>query len=402
MEHIEIRAVTSRGELESAFEIWPAVFPENQAFFQDRLDNDPTYAMDTTWIAKLDGNIAAAIQIFPYWMWCGSQRLKVGGIGSVATLPEYRRRGLAQDILRLQSRWMKAHGYDLSLLFTGINSFYEQVGWRTLEDKQFVLDCSRIPNLSQPTDYTVSSFQSNDLPAVMDIYESFNRYRTASMIRSKEYWLGQFSWNVVEPAEFLIAKKDLKSIAFMRFKRTQNGELLIKDCCYLPGEEAAVFLLLHVCLKSAETPTTKLHAKLPADHIMSQWFQTWQATSEEVSHVMWKVFDVAGLLQKLSGTFTERVKSAREEFHRELPFRLLIRSQASEVLVSIREQYVEVETITERAEYHQAVDISDTEILKLAIQGIEGCKENKRIYENPYLQLLFPQQNYIFWDADSF
>jgi predicted acetyltransferase len=71
------------------------------------LDYDKAYSMETTWVALVNGVVAAAIQIFPFQIRWGSVELKVGGIGNVATLPEYRSRGLAQQILHRQSSFMK-------------------------------------------------------------------------------------------------------------------------------------------------------------------------------------------------------------------------------------------------------------------------------------------------------
>lgn len=118
METIDIRPVVTQNEFERACELWGTVFPEDRSFFQDRLVHDTSYHMDTTWIASVDGTIASAMQIFPYRMRWGSAELKAGGIGNVATLPQYRSRGLAQLLLRRQSEYMASHGYDLSLLFT--------------------------------------------------------------------------------------------------------------------------------------------------------------------------------------------------------------------------------------------------------------------------------------------
>ncbi|MEK3724683.1 GNAT family N-acetyltransferase [Paenibacillus sp. FSL H8-0034] len=129
METIHIRTIHSRKELEQIYDVWDTVLPRGKSFFQERLEYDNAYSTDTTWIAVIDGVIAAAVQLFTLRIRFGSLELKLGGIGNVSTLPEYRKRGLAQRILRRQSEFMKQNGYDLSLLNTNIQSFYEQVGW---------------------------------------------------------------------------------------------------------------------------------------------------------------------------------------------------------------------------------------------------------------------------------
>ena len=118
---IQVRQIINRQELENCYDLWDSVFEVGRPFFQVRLDADSSYALETTWGAWIDGRLASAVQIFPYLARYGTVCLKVGGIGNVATLPEYRGQGLAQLILRQQVQWMKAMDYDLSLLFTGMN-----------------------------------------------------------------------------------------------------------------------------------------------------------------------------------------------------------------------------------------------------------------------------------------
>ncbi|GAA2093574.1 hypothetical protein GCM10009801_60890 [Streptomyces albiaxialis] len=56
---------------------------------------------------------------------------RVGGIGSVATLPAARGRGLVRGLLGEAVHAMRAEGFAWSLLFTGTPGVYEGAGWRT-------------------------------------------------------------------------------------------------------------------------------------------------------------------------------------------------------------------------------------------------------------------------------
>jgi len=125
----EIRQIVGRSELEQCYDLWDRAFAVGRPYFQLRLDHDREYREETTWGAFVDGTLASAIQIFPYWAHYGSVALQIAGMGNVATAPEFRHRGLAQMVLRQQILWMQRMGFDLSLLFTGIPSFYQQVGW---------------------------------------------------------------------------------------------------------------------------------------------------------------------------------------------------------------------------------------------------------------------------------
>jgi hypothetical protein len=64
-----IRTVNDHEELGSAIDLLGTVFPEEQAFFQNRLEREPAYAFNTTWIAETEGEMASVVQIFPFSIW---------------------------------------------------------------------------------------------------------------------------------------------------------------------------------------------------------------------------------------------------------------------------------------------------------------------------------------------
>lgn len=55
--------------------------------------------------------------------------LTVGGINGVATLPSFRRRGFARQLLRDCHAKMEVDGCDIALLSTGIDNWYRRFGW---------------------------------------------------------------------------------------------------------------------------------------------------------------------------------------------------------------------------------------------------------------------------------
>ena len=55
--------------------------------------------------------------------------LKIGCIGGVATLPDYRGKGYATIILNDCIKKMEKEDYDISILWTGTPEFYRKLGW---------------------------------------------------------------------------------------------------------------------------------------------------------------------------------------------------------------------------------------------------------------------------------
>ncbi|CAG7644875.1 GNAT family N-acetyltransferase [Paenibacillus allorhizosphaerae] len=406
METIQIRPVVSRMELERAYDIWGTVFAAGRSFFQERLDYDDAYAMDTTWIALVDGEIAAAIQIFPYRMRYGSVQLKVGGIGSVATSPEYRKRGLAQRILRCQSEYMEDNGYDASLLFTGIHSFYEQVGWVRSVNNIWNAKASELKLCAFETSGSVRTYEDADLTRVMDIYEEMNSGLTGSMIRTKAYWQGQSQWKAVKPEHFLVAEGSGTGtgsgniMAYMRYKIRKDGQQLqIAECCYESGQEKAALSLLQGAL-DAQPDVQSVQAALPAGHALLECFRG-HGTSGTTASAMWKSFDIVRLLTKLAPELTRRVRQSSAADGIVFPVALLIGVGEQEAVLRIREEEVEVVKASAAVSYHLAVHFSEAEWITLLLKGCDAL-EKPPSQGHDYLRILFPETPYIFWSTDNF
>ena len=59
--------------------------------------------------------------------------LRIGGPGCVGTVPEYRRRGIGLELVRLATEIFKREGYDLSWIhYTYLAPWYMKLGYRTV------------------------------------------------------------------------------------------------------------------------------------------------------------------------------------------------------------------------------------------------------------------------------
>jgi GNAT superfamily N-acetyltransferase len=396
METIEIRPAVAREELEQAYDIWGTVFPENRSFFQERLDFDSEYAMDTTFLAYVNRRLAAAIQIFPFRMHWGSVPLKVGGIGNVATLPEFRRRGLAQQLLRRQCRYMFKQGYDLSLLMTGINSFYEQLGWRTVQDPEWVADAAALRTASSPGSSRIRRYHEDDLDQVSSIYDNRNDEMIAPRQRTKAYWRGQSLWQAVRPEQFLVAEESGRIVAFMRYK-TSGDELQLLDCGCQPAKEQAVLDLLHQILTN-EPQVTVLKAALPSGHILDDFLNRNGGRTVPVGYKLWRSFHLNGTLRKIAPEIERNIRNAPIG---QLPESLLFIVDGEEALVTMKQGTVEVTPVGKSVRYQAVVELTGQEWLVLLLKGYEALEQREKAGME-YLRVLFPKRPYIFWPVDHF
>lgn len=400
METIEVRQAKNRDEFEQACDLWADVFPEDRAFFRDRLVYDAAYSLDTTWLAWVDGTMAAAAQIFPFWMKWGTAELRVGGIGNVATRPEFRKRGLAQSILRLQSAYMKAQGYDLSLLMTGINPFYEKIGWHTLSHPTITAARTALKRTEIAGAYRIRAFEAGDLDQVMEIYEETNAGTIGPMVRTKAYWLGQTEWKAVRPDHFLVAENNGNIVAYLRYKTTKESVLHVADCGYRTGEEQAAEALLSDAAAKEQAAET-VRAALPAGSALYDYLQRSGAGIGASTGHMWKSINFPGTLAKISSELALRIGQNGGKEGIQLPVSLLFTVGGEQALVRVGEGTVEALPVTDSVTYQTEFVFRDDEWLTLLLKGADAW-ENRKAQGGEYVRALFPERPFVFWSVDNF
>jgi GNAT superfamily N-acetyltransferase len=105
------------------------------AFSSETGDPDPyTWAIGEWQVTgRVHGKIVSIVGILERIARAGEQTLRLGGVGGVATLPEYRRRGLAGALLRASADFMRDPlGVDFGFLLCSeaMVDYYSKLGWQ--------------------------------------------------------------------------------------------------------------------------------------------------------------------------------------------------------------------------------------------------------------------------------
>lgn len=405
---IEIRPIQSKDELEAVYEILDQCFPVGKAYFQSRNDHNTSYRYETTWVAIVDGVIASTIQVFPYPCRIGNTTVRVGGIGSVATLPEYRGRGLCQQILECLTDWMKQQQYDLSLLFAVITPFYEKYGWNIVPEANYELNIKKIPeNLPSRSEYKIIPFdQTQHLLEAAEIYHQFNHNRTLTCERSLTYWQDMLKWQGWKSSIWRVAIKDRKVVAYGRMsKESSDGHMHLEELCYSPGEEASVVPLFQA-LSKVSASVQWIQAKLLPDHVLFANFQQWGAERKDFPYAMWKIIQLPETLKKLQPVLEQRLQQ-----HAISDFRLAVACREQSALIvfdrnqlSISSEYdshQETTAVIQQADWVQCMLHGFH--LSLPIQLRPGSAQQLTKKEiDSIFTALFPVQQSIFYLSDKF
>lgn len=110
--------------------LWEICFPD---FWEQLAVKNGILPYEEICFAAFDGSCAAGhCGIIPYTIECGGNLYRMAGIASVATLPEYRKQGIARELCEFAARWAEDNGFESAPLYTSFFRVYESASWRKL------------------------------------------------------------------------------------------------------------------------------------------------------------------------------------------------------------------------------------------------------------------------------
>ncbi|MEU6607307.1 GNAT family N-acetyltransferase [Streptomyces shenzhenensis] len=143
-----------------------------------------------TFVAVEDGRVLSVVHCLPRPIRSAAGTVeRVGCVGSVATLPRARGRGLVKRLAADAAEAMTAAGCAWSLLFTGTPGVYRSAGWETFPAPSWH---GPLPAAVPAAEHAgVRAAAPGDLPRLMALRDRFDRDRPLTTVRTEEDWRGR-------------------------------------------------------------------------------------------------------------------------------------------------------------------------------------------------------------------
>lgn len=155
---------------------------------RDFFSDHPRFSLRDVRVGELDGELVAALVLYPLHAHVRGVKLPATGIGSVAVSPEHRRRGIGEALVRAALREMRQRGDALSLLYAFRADFYRRFGWGVIETPQLL---SAPPSVLPASDAArrVRRMRIPDRPLVQALYDRWASERGHfALARRPEWW----------------------------------------------------------------------------------------------------------------------------------------------------------------------------------------------------------------------
>jgi GNAT superfamily N-acetyltransferase len=208
-------------------------------FFARYFNHDPSFRDDLCFVAADAGRLVSTLQVFRKHVRVDGAVLAVGCVGNVYTAPAYRKAGLAAALLERAIAAMRAHGFDVSLLFAELVDFYGRLGWECVPRYLSFIE----PATSSGAMRADSFEPDRDLDGVMAVYAAHSDPIVGATVRDRAYWAGQLGYAGNPDERFVVARTGSGVVAYARATTLYEFNCLIEHGC-LPGAEPALAELI--------------------------------------------------------------------------------------------------------------------------------------------------------------
>ncbi|HRK35288.1 MAG TPA: GNAT family N-acetyltransferase [Candidatus Hydrogenedentes bacterium] len=181
-----IKPVETRDELRMATDLMVGVHTNGDLaatrWLEDASWRYPAYRTEHTRIATRRGEVLGALRLTTDTVRIGEARLKMGGLGWVATSPRHRKRGVGRRLIEDTLAYMRTNGYHISMLF-GIPNFYHRFGFITsLTDYTILMTTSEALTFENP--FKPSFAKPGEVPLIQRMHNANDANAVCSLVRT--------------------------------------------------------------------------------------------------------------------------------------------------------------------------------------------------------------------------
>ena len=278
MKELVIRGVITEEELSRAHELMGKAFTDDYYESLEWLNTVgtgyPGYRQEHTRVALWGDEIAATLRLTTDTIRIGEARLKMGGIGWVATENAFRHKGIMVKLIQNTFQYMYRNNYHVSMLF-GIPGFYQQFGYVSalaeFSTSMPVSEEAYVPH----GPYKLRLAKPGDIAAIQKIHTAQDGNTACSLIRSVAHMRN--GWRDWKGMQVLTNPAGKVTGYFLAKKKKDH--LSIREAAAL--DWVGCGNILHACLQQSEKACLpRLRFMVPPSHPLIQRIMQYHSTHE--------------------------------------------------------------------------------------------------------------------------
>ncbi|NDI33985.1 GNAT family N-acetyltransferase [Chengkuizengella sediminis] len=282
--------------------------PEKRAGIRSRLKPEQI------WGYFNDDHLISMASLLPLQVFIHNQVFSMGGVASVASWPEYRRKGLVKQLLKKALIEMKEKNMTVSMLAPFSFAFYRKYGWETLSEyKKYTIPLSHFPK-NENTLGTIIRYKNikDCWPLLNEIYEQYTSGYNGMLKRDETWWFNRI---FRETQTIQVYYNDSgKPEGYLLYK-VKNREMKVKEMVFL--NESARMQLWRL-INQHDSMIEKVQMIAPSNDPLSVILENPSFDQEIISYFMMRIVDVEQFLRAYpfyaSGVKQEFMITVKDEF----------------------------------------------------------------------------------------
>lgn len=208
-------------------QMWKTCFGDSDEFIEMYFRSK--YSDENTLVKIVDEKAVASLQMIPYEMTFGDNRIPIVYVAGACTLPDKRKKGYMEELFSVAFCEMKKRNVLLSILVPQDNKlvdFYEKLGYTEMFDIR--KNSIALPENSDIFGFHIEKAKMSDVPAVCEYCERISESRDLTVLKTLD------DWEVVFKDYFLMNGKIYLTylgnrLAGMCFTNKEDNELHIRN-----------------------------------------------------------------------------------------------------------------------------------------------------------------------------
>ena len=393
---IAVPATLNEGNYQQLLDLLETCFVDDvREYFDLHQRCDPAYDFAQGQILTAGDRVVSHVQVFHRQMGYGEDSIPYGGIGDVATHPDWREQGLSARLLEQVIAYMDAQRLPLSILFAGRVSHYARHGWHEIPG---MVVRAEVPEELPPVPGGIAiRAPLEDATDLLELYERAMVGLVGPDRRTPEYMIGQTRWLPFQGEVRCEVYHQLgHPVGYLR-TRVERGELRVMDIC-ASSEGLGRLVVIRVLHHAREAGCRRIQATFPSRSRLAAAFVEGTGSEREPGgHRMMRLNSLRGTLQQLEQTFATRL---RDPYPRP-PFALNVGEES--VRLEPRPRGVALGKATGE---EPAITIDAKLFLEL-LMGQPGSHRSLTAGGDDagslaVLQRMFPESGNVSWPADGF
>ena len=211
-------------ELEAWLDHVTTVFTGGRRYFSNHWHNDPWQDAEGIRVAVDNGTIISTVRVFIRKMFLHGEPITVGGIGEVSTRPEYRRRGIATQLLKDAITFMEDRDIAISSL-QGSQRIYSIEGWEKVP-RYYARQLFTAKNQSEWVIRPANFNNEAEVKRIAELYDRYARKFNGTFVRDETtYWT---KWVQTESSNAWVAEHNGSIEGYISLAQREE-ELTVKE-----------------------------------------------------------------------------------------------------------------------------------------------------------------------------